>query len=167
MSSPDQSQSLRILLVETGRLDDRVLLDALPLGAKIVHVGSVSEGVDSLNANDFDIIIVDIAIGNRVGTTLLRSTSKARGGAPVIAYCYGDDNIATRDCILDGVTKAMSRDYTVNREEVRAVARKITNRVASSSTARLRIKEIVNNKMVSLIARHATDAKQHRVGDGA
>ncbi len=98
-------------------------------GYEVVTAGTAGEAVDKLQAEEFDLVVLDIKLKNESGLDLLQKIVKERHDMPVILCtafsCYKDDFSAW---LADGYV-VKSSDLTELKEEIRKVlAKKVRER---------------------------------------
>ncbi len=93
-------------------------------GYQVVTAGTAGEAVDKLQAEEFDLVVLDIKLKNESGLDLLQKIVKERHDMPVILCtafsCYKDDFSAW---LADGYV-VKSSDLTELKEEIRKVLAK-------------------------------------------
>jgi len=132
---------LRILLVE----DDEILGDGLCAGLRLdghtvdwLTDGSTAEG--ALDADDFDSVVLDLALPGRSGLQLLSHWRRSRRSEPVLVLtAYG----STQDCIT--ALDLGADDYVVkpvDLKELEARLRALQRRAHGHTDNRLRCGEL-------------------------
>jgi DNA-binding NtrC family response regulator len=93
-------------------------------GYQVVTAGTAGEAVEKLQAEEFDLVVLDIKLKNESGLDLLQRIVKERHDMPVILCtafsCYKDDFSAW---LADGYV-VKSSDPTELKEEIRKVLAK-------------------------------------------
>ncbi len=93
-------------------------------GYQVVTAGTAGEAVEKLQAQEFDLVVLDIKLKNESGLDLLQKIVKERHDMPVILStafsCYKDDFSAW---LADGYV-VKSSDLTELKEEIRKVLTK-------------------------------------------
>ncbi len=93
-------------------------------GYEVVTAGTAGEAAEKLQAEEFDLVVLDIKLKNESGLDLLQKIVKERHDMPVILCtafsCYKDDFSAW---LADGYV-VKSRDLTELKEEIRKVLAK-------------------------------------------
>ncbi len=88
-------------------------------GYEVVTAGTAGEAVEKLQAEEFDLVVLDIKLKNESGLDLLQKIVKERHDMPVILStafsCYKDDFSAW---LADGYV-VKSSDLTELKEEIR------------------------------------------------
>ncbi len=88
-------------------------------GYQVVTAGTAGEAVEKLQAEEFDLVVLDIKLKNESGLDLLQKIVKERHDMPVILStafsCYKDDFSAW---LADGYV-VKSSDLTELKEEIR------------------------------------------------
>ncbi|QSV46414.1 response regulator [Geobacter benzoatilyticus] len=93
-------------------------------GHDVTTAANISEAVDQIKENEFDLIVLDIKLKNESGLELLQKVVKERHNLPVILCtafsCFKDDFSAW---LADGYV-VKSSDLTELKEEVKRVLAK-------------------------------------------
>ncbi len=120
---------MRLLLVEdTEDVAEAIVLSFARRGDAVDHVTTVAQAADNIAVQEYDAVILDIALPDGSGTDVLRAIRAARLTTPVLMLTARSD-VEDRIAALDGGAD----DYVVKpfdlRElgaRVRALARRMT-----------------------------------------
>ena len=118
--------AFKVLLVEDNLADAELfqewLLDVQGLRITLIHVQCVSEALDALNQEKFDVILLDLSLRDRIGLdTLARiqdyGCQHSNGACPAIVVLTGDDDeqfalqlirAGAQDCLVKGQVESKS-----------------------------------------------------------
>ncbi len=121
----DDESSIRLLYEE--ELADE--------GYQVVTAGTAGDAVEKLQAEEFDLVVLDIKLKNESGLDLLQKIVKERHDMPVILCtafsCYKDDFSAW---LADGYV-VKSSDMQELKDEIRRVLAKKQKAAAAAATA--------------------------------
>lgn len=106
--------SLRILLIEDNLAEARLLNEILKSGKfkhfEMVHVKRLGEGIDRIEQERFDVILLDLTLPDSVGLTSLHPLIRLAPSIPIVVLTNTNDDELAIEAVRQG-----AQDYLVKR----------------------------------------------------
>src|SRR5688500_10121671 len=106
------SGSLKVLLIEDNPGDARLIREMLGGSASLrFHVEdrqSLSEGLECLSNTNFDVVLLDLTLGETQGIETFRRVRERAPGVPVVVFTGSDDDALAAEALQAG-----AQDYLV------------------------------------------------------
>ncbi|MEG3437841.1 hybrid sensor histidine kinase/response regulator [Pannus brasiliensis CCIBt3594] len=160
------SRAIHVLLIEDNvaeaRLYREILKDASAREFYLFHVKRLAEAIESLENNDFDVILLDLTLPDSYGIASLDSLLKIAPRLPIVVLTNtNDDNLAVeavrrgaqdylmkREVSLDRLTRSLC--YAIERKQTEEALREsnqtLQTRVRESTSELERAKELNQQK---------------------
>ncbi len=109
---------MNVLFVEDDPMNRRVVKDMLDVaGATMTGAPSAEEGLQLIDANDYDIVLMDLRMPGMDGMTAIRhirARTDAKAGLPVIVVT-ADTAVDLRDrCLRDGADEVLFKPVAMD-----------------------------------------------------
>lgn len=125
---------MKVLLIEDDKLDAklvaRILEDPTRERCELTHVRTLDTALERLNAEHWDVVVVDLGLPDASGSSAVKTLSSAHDDVPIVVLSgNGDEHFATemiRIGAQDFIVKDFSSDSTLPRALNFAIERKAT-----------------------------------------